>query len=336
VKKPTLFVITGATGVGKSDLAQRLAQRLGGEILSCDSIQVYRHMDIGSAKPTSELRARIPHHGIDLADPWEVFDVQRFTAHAQQVVSTMAAKGSPLFIVGGSGFYLKTFYAAVTDGISISIPVRQRVAHLHASAGLPGVLAALDGHNSEPVAIDRANPIRAMRALERCWETGLPHREIVARFSRLAGPFNPFAKYTVLLDASRPALERSLRIRIESMLANGFIDEVRELRRLGFERNPVARRSVGYTQILQYLDGDIREGDLVERILAHTRQLVRKQRTWFRRQIPIDEILCPFSQDPDALADFFTDKVLHRHCDGALPTSGPGPHGAVPVAGFPQ
>jgi tRNA dimethylallyltransferase len=172
--------------------------------------------------------------------------------------------------------------------------------------------------------VDRNNPIRVLRALERCWETGLEYGEILRRYAQRPGPFDPFPKFTVLLERDGPSLERDLHNRIQTMLKNGWIDEVEQLKLLGLERNPSASRSVGYAQILQYLDGKVAREELVERIFSHTKKLVRKQRTWFRRQIPIDEALSIPPLSMDSVTELLTDRVLCRHCGGSRPANGSG------------
>jgi tRNA dimethylallyltransferase len=298
---PPLLLVVGPTGVGKTALGIALAELLGGEVLSCDSVQVYRGMDIGSAKASREEQSRVRHHGIDLADPWQPFDVEQFIAHARPIVE---AARRPLLAVGGSGFYLKAFHGPVTDGVRISAKTREFAAQLLADGGLAGLLRELDRRCGTAISpMDRQNPRRVLRALERCVETGRTAEELRRNFRKLEGPFARQRKFTVLLRRDRRELDLLLRQRTERMLREGLIDEVRELRRRNFECNPSASGAVCYREVLDYLDGRIGRNELPERIHGHNRRLVRKQETWFRHQIPIDVTLPPGPETPAILLD---------------------------------
>jgi tRNA dimethylallyltransferase len=289
---PPLIVIAGPTGVGKSALAMELAARCDGEIISADSIQVYRGMDIGSAKPSLGERAKIPHHCIDLVEAGQPFSVEQFVGHATAAAAAIAGRGKRIFAVGGSGFYLRAFFGPVTGAHPIGPSERQFVAELARREGLSGLLRELDRRNGRwTAAIDRNNGRRVARALELSLASGLGLDELRKNFHSLRGPFADFAVRTVLLDRTGPDYMDSLRGRIDQMLSAGLVEETLALRRSGFEANPSAGRAVGYREVLDFLDGKFPEDELADRIFIRTRQLVRKQRTWFRHQLPADQPL---------------------------------------------
>jgi tRNA dimethylallyltransferase len=310
---PSLIVIAGATGTGKSALAVKLAKLFGGEIISCDSTQVYRWMNIGTAKATPQEQSTIRHYGLDLVDPSQPFDVELFTRHAEAV---MRSCKRPLIAVGGSGFYLKVFYECISDGVAISQKTRQHVDCLRETGGLPGLLNALDEHNGEiTTAIDRKNPRRVLRALERCLETQLPLKEIHRLFSNVVCRFKNEKKVTVLLTDSGDDYSERLRTRIEYMLANGLIDETELLRKLNFEQNPSACGAIGYREVLEFIDGKIGKDCIAELIFRRTKKLVRKQRTWFNHQIPVDVTFSQQnSQDVAMVANSILSIYRQNHC----------------------
>ncbi|MDR2030537.1 MAG: tRNA (adenosine(37)-N6)-dimethylallyltransferase MiaA [Puniceicoccales bacterium] len=306
MSRPRLLLIVGPTGVGKSALAMELAVGCGGEgeILSADSIQVYRGMDIGSAKPNAADRARVPHHCIDLCDPCQPFDVAQYQRHARRAVEEIHGRGRKVLVVGGSGLYLGTFLGPVTDAVVIDPKIRREVEEIFLQKGLAGLLAALDGlHHQPPTCLDRSNAHRVMRALERCLATGLEVATLRRMFQSQPGHFADCSIRTVLLDCPDHSLRPRLIRRIDAMLAAGFVEEVEALRAKGFEANSSACRAVGYREVLQFLDGTVSRANLAERIYCATVALVRRQRTWFRHQIPIDR-RCQVDELPP-LASFF-------------------------------
>ena len=286
--RPVLHVLTGPTAVGKTEWALRWAERSRAEIVSCDSLLFYRGMDIGTAKPTPEERARVPHHLIDICAVDERMDVTAYLARARQVVAEITARGQAVLVTGGSGFYLKAFLAPVADEIDVPAETRAAVAAMppeHALARLrelnPSGLGSLD----------TANPRRVMRALERCLASGREWRDLAAAFARQPAPFAEFP--VEVCELERVPAELALRIerRVDAMLRAGLVDEVRRLRGEGIERNPSAARAIGYREVLAMLDGALGAGALAAEIAKNTRALVKKQRTWFRTQLPPHRVL---------------------------------------------
>jgi tRNA dimethylallyltransferase len=282
----TMYIISGPTAVGKTDYALSYAEGHDAEIVSCDASLVYRGMDIGTAKPTAAERARVPHHMIDVRPVDQPYDIVAYEAEAQAAVAEITARGKAVLVTGGSGFYLKSFLAAVTDGVVVPLEVRQAVEALEAKEGLPGLLAALRSCSEEGFgSLDTQNPRRLMRALERCRATGRSLPELQAEFAARPEPYAEFSKHLILLERDAGELRERVALRAEAMLANGLIDEVQGLREQGIEKNPSAASAIGYRETLAYLRGDLERSRLAESIIQNTMHLVKKQRTWFRSQI---------------------------------------------------
>jgi tRNA dimethylallyltransferase len=292
-KQSKLYFLVGPTAVGKTSLALDLAERIGAVILSCDAYCIYRGMDIGTAKPTAAEQARVPHRGIDLVPPSENYSVERYFAYAQAVIDECRAKGQSILVAGGSGFYLKSFFSPVVDQIQIPEALRVEVDTLLEEEGLEAIQAALRPYAAgAEETIDWNNPRRVRMALMRCRAVEEPLRVIQAKFAEQAAPFSDFQKEVCLLERPPAELHARIEQRVDIMLAEGLIDEVRGLQEEGLETNPTASAAIGYRETLAYLSGEIAsEAELREAIVVHTRQLARKQRTWFRKQIPIDRIL---------------------------------------------
>jgi tRNA dimethylallyltransferase len=290
--EPILHVLTGPTAVGKSEWALRWAERHGAEIVSCDALLFYRGMDLGTAKPSPAERARVPHHLIDLLEVTETWDVARYVAAARAACADIAARGRPVLVTGGSGFYLKAFFAPVADDVDVPPPVRAAVAGRLRDEGLAALVAELRRLNPAGLgALDERNPRRVVRALERCMASGRTLAELAAAFGRQPAPFPEWRVRLARLDRPRPELEARITARVEAMLAAGLVEEVRRLRAAGLERNPSAARAIGYRETLAMLDGRLPGGELAAAIARSTRALVRKQRTWFRTQLPPHAVL---------------------------------------------
>jgi tRNA dimethylallyltransferase len=278
-----LHLLTGPTAVGKTEWALRWAEAHGAEILSCDSLLFYRGMDLGTAKPTLAERARVPHHLIDVCAPGEPMDIGRYVAAARVVVDALARRGRAVLVCGGSGFYLRAFLGPVVDTIEVSPELRAEVAALTPAAACARLRelnpAGLDG-------LDEANPRRVTRALERCLAAGRPLAEMRAEFARQPGPFAEHAIRLTRLEREPGDLRERIGRRVDAMLAAGLVEEVRGLRAQGLEANPSAARAIGYREVLDCLDGRLPPAELAAAIARDTRALVKKQRTWFRTQLP--------------------------------------------------
>jgi len=283
-----LHVLTGCTAVGKTEWALRWAEANDAEIVSCDSLLFYRGMDIGTAKPTAAERARVPHHLIDLCDLGTRMDVTDYVTKVRSTLEDIERRGRRALVAGGSGFYLKAFFAAVSDGVAVPAGVRADVEALVPEARLTRLRALNPGGLG---ALDTANPRRVVRALERCLASGRTLAELAAEFARQPSPFADWEVKLARIDRAPAELAARIERRVQAMLAAGLVDEVRRLRGQGLEANPSAARAIGYRETLEFLDGRLAETELAMAIVGNTRELVKKQRTWFRTQLPEHRVL---------------------------------------------
>jgi tRNA dimethylallyltransferase len=274
--------------VGKTEWALRWAEENEAEIVSCDSLLFYRGMDIGTAKPTRGELARVPHHLIDVCEVTQPMDITRFVGAAQRAVREILGRGKRVLLAGGSGFYLKAFFAAVADNVAVPEHVRAEVAAFSPAAALTRLRAL---NPAGLGALDVANPRRVTRALERCLATGKTLHALADEFARLRGPFADYRVELTRLEREPEDLNRRIAARVEQMLREGLVDEVRRLRLAGLERNPSAARAIGYREVLACLDGVLPESELATAIAKNTRALVKKQRTWFRTQLPAHRVI---------------------------------------------
>ena len=285
--RPALHVLTGPTASGKTARALDWAERHGAEIVSCDSLLFYRGMDIGTAKPTPAERARVPHHLIDLVEPRERYDVQRYGAEARAAVEAIVARGRQVLVVGGSGFYLRSFFAPMSDGLEVDPELRRSLETRLATEGLPALVAELRSLNPAGLgALDVHNPRRVVRALERCRTAGRTLAELAAEFAAKPSAFADFTVRLVRLECAPEELARRIERRVRAMLADGLVAEVRRLEAAGLRENPSAASAIGYREVLEVFDGKLSERDMEAAIVKNTRALAKKQRTWFRTQLP--------------------------------------------------
>ena len=271
--------IAGPTAVGKSEVALRLAERIGGEIISVDSMQVYRGLDLGTAKPSAADRARVPHHLIDVADLSDSFDAARFVALARKAVAEIQSRGHTPILCGGTGLYFKAFL----DGLGAAPPADAKVrAELEATP--PGDLLR-ELERRDPVTyekIDRQNPRRIIRALEVIRLTGKAFAAQRAEWSPSSILQPPAANF---FGFSRPAADLHPRInaRVDAMFAQGLVEETRRLLGRGLEQNPTAMQAIGYRQVVEHLRGERALDATVELVKSKTRQFAKRQMTWLRK-----------------------------------------------------
>ncbi len=298
----SLYVLTGPTAVGKTELALAWAEANGAEIVSCDASLFYRGMDIGTAKPSAEERARVPHALIDICEVWERMDVTRYVVQARAACEEIAGRGRRVLVTGGSGFYLKAFFGPVADDVAVPTELRAELqgrmkAGGETGAGLADLLAELRALNPGGLGeLDVKNPRRVVRALERCRASGRTLAELAAEFAARPGPFADWEVRAVRLEREAEALRVRVEARVAGMLRAGLVDEVRRLRATGLEENPSAASAIGYRETLAALTqaegdgGEVDERALGAEIALNTWGLVRKQRTWFRTQLPTDKV----------------------------------------------
>ena len=257
------------------------------EIISCDSVSFYRGLDIGSAKPSMQERSSVPHYGLDLASIKETLDVRKFHDYAQATVDKLIARDKRILVVGGSGFFFEGFLRPVTDTVLISQDTRRKANEILARSGIRGMLEKLNSYNPDGLGeLDVKNPVRVLRALERCMETGKPLHEIIEQFKGKPPPYQAFTKRVIWLDRSDEDLRRRIERRTYQMLKDGMIEETEDALRMGLGEHPSLAASVGYREVIAHLERGGTEDELAQAIIQSTWQLVRKQRKWFRQKFP--------------------------------------------------
>jgi len=279
-----VYLLTGPTGTGKSDWAIRLAQSAPVEIVSVDSALVYRGLDIGTAKPAAELRARLPHHLVDVCDPVESYSAGRFVTDAMAAIAAVHARRRAPLLVGGTMLYLRALLKGLAPLPQASVELRRELDERAAHSGWPALHAELA--RLDPEAAARINPNdsqRIQRALEVCLATG---RRLSALQRETVSPLaNVPLRAWALAPRDRPVLHQRLASRFHAMMAAGFLEEVRALHRRGdLTARHSSMRAVGYRQLWAHLEGEYGLGEAVERGIAATRQLAKRQLTWMRAE----------------------------------------------------
>jgi len=290
----TLVVIGGATATGKSDLAVALAQRIGGQVVNADSMQLYKGMDIGTAKLSMAERQGIPHHMLDLVEVSTDVNVAWYQERARAIIDELLAGGIPVIVVGGTGFYIK----AILDDLNFpdtDPAVREKLTQeaekiggdaLHQRLGILDPAAA--------AAIPRENIRRVIRALEVIEITGKPFTANLPRENSTKYP--QALQFGLSMD--RELLDARVDLRVDGMFARGLIGEVEELIRTGLLEGKTARAALGYAQVISALGGDITMDEAISQTKLATRQYIRRQETWFRR----DQRITWLEPDSDRLA----------------------------------
>jgi tRNA dimethylallyltransferase len=283
---PAIHVLTGPTAVGKTETALRWAEQNDAEIISCDSVCVYRGMDIGSAKPTPEEQRRVRHHGLDLVEPAERYSVAQYLEMAREAIAGAHGRGKRILVTGGSGFYLAAFFGPVTDELEIPQVITDEVRTLQRQ-GLGAMLIRLrevEGQNL-PDWLDAQNPIRIAKALERRLASGRTLDSLREEFLTRRGPFADHPVTCELLERPDDDLKSRISARTDLMLRAGIIEESERLLAMRLDPELTSSRAVGYRAVMDWLEGGKRvaPSGLAERINLDTWALVRKQRKWFRR-----------------------------------------------------
>jgi tRNA dimethylallyltransferase len=281
-----IYMLAGVTAVGKSKISIQWAAKNSCEIVSCDSVAVYKGMDVGSAKPSIRDRQQVVHHGIDLVDVRDVFSVADYQAYATKVVEQIKGRKVSVLVAGGSGFYLQSFLTPVVDDIVVTREIREEVEQIYANDHLVGIVARLKELNPDGVGtLDTLNPRRVMRGLERCMASGKTILQLKDEFAAKPKAFPKFDKKVLWLDRENEDLENRISNRTEGMLKEGIVAETEGLLRAGIEGNAPASNAVGYRECIAFLKGKLQEDQLLGEINKSTRQLVSKQRKWFRKYL---------------------------------------------------
>jgi tRNA dimethylallyltransferase len=280
-----LIVIVGPTASGKSELALRLARAHGGEIVSCDSLQVYRLLDVGSAKPSRSELAEIPHHLIDIVDLDQAFSAAEYARIARKALNEIVSRGRMPLLVGGTGLYLRALLDGLFPGPSRNSDMRKRFATLadrHGDARIHRLLAHVD-----PQAAARIAPrdrVRVDRALEVYWLTGRP----ISAWQRESGQrLLGFAMTFIGLALPREVLRARVERRTRKMLESGLIDEVRGLLERGYRSDLRPLQAIGYRETVAFIEGRLDRERLISEITSATMRYAKRQMTWFRNQADV-------------------------------------------------
>jgi len=273
-----IVALLGPTGSGKSRLAMDLAIALGGEIISCDALQVYRHMDIGTAKPTREERARVPHHMLDLRDPGQDFSAGDYQRLAREALSEISLRGRLPLLVGGTGFYFRALIDGLFEGPGRSDELRSRMRRIVDSRGAPSLHRALQ--RVDPQSAGRIMPTDASRIIRAYEVYFLTGKTMSWWQDQPRDALRGYRSLRLGISWPRDTLYQRINDRVEQMLQAGFVGEVKELLKQ-HPRSSQAFKAIGYRQIAAYLEGQCKLEQAVEEIQRESRRYAKRQLTWF-------------------------------------------------------
>lgn len=300
---PPLIVLLGPTAVGKTDLSLSLCQQFRGEVVSADSRQVYRQMEIGTAKPTPTERSTLPHHLFDIRNPDETLSIAEYQQLGYATIDAVHARGNVPFLVGGSVLYIR----AIVEGLRIpEVPpnpaLRAELEAVAATGGWEPVFARLQQLDPATAAvIDRKNTRRVIRALEIFMATGKPKVELEG-----ADP-PPYRILMIGLDRSRENLYARIDRRVDLMMEQGLLAETQALLDAGYDPKLSSMSSLGYRELIAYLNGDLARDEAIEKIKTETHRFVRHQYTWFRKMEGVRwfQVETPQDEEIEALIGAF-------------------------------
>lgn len=306
--KPRLVVILGATASGKTELAVRLAERFDGEIVNADSMQVYSGMDIGTAKPARELRQRVPHHLIDMVPPDSNFTASDFRREADRIIADIQGRGKRVFVVGGTGLYIKALLAGLVDSPGADEAIRSELAQTLLQSGSEELLRQLSV--VDPVTAHRLHPndhVRIVRAIEVYRQSGHP----VSRLRDEHGfDENHYPVLKIGIAVEREELFRRIDARVDRMMADGLLGEVENLLSHGYDSALKSLRSIGYRQCCAFFASECGLDEAIRLIKRDTRHYAKRQMTWFNRDNEIKWLEYPASFDTicNHVIEFFLGK----------------------------
>lgn len=291
-----ILCIVGPTATGKTRLSVALAEQSGAEIVSCDSMQIYRGMDIGTAKPTAAEMRGVPHHMIGCVDPREDYSVSRYVAEADACVQEILRRGKPVILVGGTGLYVDSLLAGRQFAPYPQTGRREELTRIAETEGIAPLMERL--REVDPEAARRIHPSnqkRVIRALEVYLETGVPLSEHDRRSRQTPPKYRP---RRIGLDyKNRSALYARIDRRVDEMFARGLVDEVRRLLEGGVPERATAMQAIGYKELTAYLRGETELDAAKEAVKLASRRYAKRQRTWFRRDPEIRWLELP--DEPD-------------------------------------
>ena len=279
---PPLLAVLGPTASGKSHLAVRLAQRFGGEIINCDSLQMVRYFDIGSAKPTLEERQGVPHHLWDVLNPDEEFSAGEYSRRAREILAVLTARRKLPIVVGGTGFYLRALLDGLFAGPQRNPELRERLQSRAAQKGSAYLHRLLRRRDPASAAVIHPNDTpKIIRALEVCFQVGRPLSEL---FGEGRQALQGYAVIKVGLNPPRAELHQRIDERTRLMFQRGLVEEVREILARGYPKSAAPFQSFGYREALAYIDGRIDLEEAIRLAQTGTRQYAKRQMTWFRKE----------------------------------------------------
>lgn len=297
-----VLAILGATATGKTAVAVAVARRLGGEVISVDSRQIYRGMDIGTAKPTVDDMQGVPHHGLDLVDPDERFSAGRFADLARALIADVQARRRVPILAGGTGFYLRALTEPMFDEPSADAARRERWKRY--LAGLPPTeLARWAAAVDPPAAARLRDRQRLARVIEVAMLTGRP---LSWWRDHAPSPRPPIDPVLIVLDLPPMLLARRIEDRVDAMIRDGLADEVRSLLGRGYGPDDPGLKTTGYTELIPHILGERTLEDAAELVKAATRRYARRQRTWLRNQLPPDARRIDAGQPRERIVDEIT------------------------------
>lgn len=283
-KKIPLIVIGGPTATGKTRLSVELAKKLDGEIISADSMQIYRGMNIGTAKPTKEEMCGIPHHLMDIIEPTENFSVARFTALAHAAAEDINCRGKLPIVVGGTGLYIDsmveniTFFDQYDDNHALRAELQEKYDSGKAEE-MYTELMKVDPETAEK--FHHNNAVKLIRALEVYYNTGVTLSEWARRSHQNPSPYK--TAYLVLNFADRNQLYQRIDLRVDQMITSGLVEEARKIYELNLPQGSTAGAAIGYKELFDYFDGKITLTEAADRIKLYSRRYAKRQLTWFKR-----------------------------------------------------
>lgn len=297
---PKLVIILGPTACGKSELAIKLAVDIGFEIISADSLQIYKHFDVGTAKPAVETLSSIPHHLIDIVKPDCEFNAGLFRESATQVIDILLTKNKKILVVGGTYLYVRVLTEGLIEGVEPDSNYREQLKterYLYGNQYIYKQLIRCDPESAKNIAEN--DYVRLERALEVYHLTGIKMSQLQKEHSFSEKRYDVFK---IGIDIEREILKNIIEIRLDKMLKDGFTDEVIKLRDMGYDKTLKPMQSIGYKEINDYLDGLISFETAKEKIIINTRRLAKRQMTWLRRDKDIQ-----WYELPDAYAQVVND-----------------------------
>ncbi len=275
-----LWILTGPTACGKTDIAVEIAECTNAEIVSADSMLVYRGMDIGTEKPPSEIRTKIPHHLIDVVEPWEEYSVGRYAKDFNGIVNNLYQQGKPFLVVGGTALYLKAIINGLFEGPAADWEYREHLKSLASERGLCYLHQMLTDIDPETATRLHYNDLkRVIRALEVYKITG----RRISSFQTQFGHKNPdYDCAIVAIDYDRDILYKRIEARVDRMIQRGLIDEVRTLLDNSAGLSKQASQALGYKEVIDFLQGKYTFEEVIDEIKQRTRRFAKRQMTWFR------------------------------------------------------